>query len=153
MVVCYKCKKQCSSTEFYKNKTRPSGLSSCCKSCAKATTVKYYKRDPMRCKASTIRWQNKNRERIATTRIKRKYGLAPEEYYTLLLTQKNACAICLQSEKQTLRGKVVELSVDHDSITGRVRGLLCNACNTGIGKLQNDFILLHRASLYLEQHS
>ena len=51
------------------------------------------------------------------------------------------CVICGNNEK---------LVVDHDHKTGKVRGILCNNCNTGLGMLQDNPKLLLRAISYLK---
>jgi len=52
-----------------------------------------------------------------------KYKLNPEQYRALIQAQRGLCAICQQPN---------ELFVDHNHVTGRVRGLLCNACNVSM---------------------
>jgi hypothetical protein len=42
-----------------------------------------------------------------------------------------------------------KLHLDHDHVTGRVRGLLCNLCNTGLGALADNEDLFLRAISYL----
>lgn len=42
--------------------------------------------------------------------------------------------------------------VDHDHKTGRVRALLCQNCNVGIGHLKHDKEIAHRAVEYLTKH-
>ena len=73
---------------------------------------------------------------------RREYGLTEEEYNNMILSQNNLCAICNKPSDKTLH-------IDHDHATGMVRGLLCHNCNTGIGMLQEDLIILNRAIEYL----
>lgn len=75
-------------------------------------------------------------------RIKKNYDLSIEEYEELYESQSGACAICCK--------ELEVLYIDHDHITGDVRGLLCTNCNLGIGNLQDDPTLLRRAAIYLE---
>lgn len=84
--------------------------------------------------------------------LRKKYGITQEEYDALLLAQGGCCAICRKPETvYTGRGKGVSnrLCVDHDHVTGKVRGLLCNACNTSLGKMNDDPTLLVQALTYL----
>jgi len=73
--------------------------------------------------------------------LKRKYNITPEDYNTLYNKQQGKCAICGNSEEL--------LHVDHDHITGKVRGLLCLKCNRGIGFLNDDIKILQQAINYL----
>ena len=41
------------------------------------------------------------------------------------------------------------VAIDHNHVTGEIRGLLCNACNKGIGFLNDDIRLLKNAIKYL----
>jgi hypothetical protein len=84
--------------------------------------------------------------RALTTRL-RLYGLSEPDYVALLLSQQNACAICRQPCKRH-----DFLSIDHDHSTGSVRGLLCNACNTGLGMFQDDPARLHAAASYVSAY-
>jgi hypothetical protein len=71
----------------------------------------------------------------------RLYGLAAKEYEAMTVNQGGRCAICRRGD--------VRLGVDHDHLTGVVRGLLCNGCNAGMGGLQDSPDLLQRAIQYL----
>lgn len=78
--------------------------------------------------------------------IKRNYGLNPEQYDFLFQSQLGKCAICSKHQSEIKRA----LCVDHCHVTGKVRGLLCNFCNYGIGFLdRKDF--MDKASLYLQR--
>jgi Recombination endonuclease VII len=76
------------------------------------------------------------------------YGLTPEKYAELLFLQGGVCAIC--------RGVTADsraLHVDHDHSTGTVRGLLCEACNFGLGQFRDNVEFLREAIVYLERSS
>lgn len=78
----------------------------------------------------------------------KKFGLTIEQYDDINERQKGLCAICQKPE--TTKGKL-RLAVDHDHKTGIVRGLLCNTCNTALGKFYDDVDLLKSAIFYLEK--
>ncbi len=75
-----------------------------------------------------------------------RYGITLDEYNRLLAAQNHCCAICGKPESDYKRKN---LSVDHCHDTGKVRGLLCNQCNMGIGQLNDDYITTQRAAAYL----
>lgn len=58
----------------------------------------------------------------------------------------NTCGICGATESS---GGKKQLHVDHDHTTGKIRGLLCNHCNLGIGHFKDDTELLQAAIKYL----
>lgn len=72
------------------------------------------------------------------------YGLTEKEYNDLLDRQGHKCALCRKEKR---------LQVDHCHKTGKVRGLLCSSCNTGIGRLGDDVDGLKAAIAYLEGRS
>lgn len=78
--------------------------------------------------------------------MKREWGLGLEEYHRMLADQGGCCGICGGFDPKG-RGRFI---VDHDHKTGKVRGLLCNDCNLGLGKLGDNVELLRRAVAYLE---
>ncbi len=65
-------------------------------------------------------------------RLRSRYGLTQERYLSMIEAQKNLCAICGQPERRSIRGEPAPLCIDHDHTTGRVRGLLCHACNIAL---------------------
>ena len=73
-----------------------------------------------------------------------KYGITYAEYNLMLRKQHYKCKICKIPE-----GKKA-LSVDHNHITGKVRGLLCNNCNSLLGYAKDNPIILQLAIDYLE---
>lgn len=81
-------------------------------------------------------------------------GLTEEQYENLRSSQQNRCAICERPERRKSRnGRVMSLAVDHDHGTGRIRELLCHACNLGIGNFEENMTFLQNAIYYLKKHS
>lgn len=76
-------------------------------------------------------------------KLKAKYGITLLEYEDMLLAQSNKCAICLGD------AKTETMCVDHCHVTGRVRGLLCNNCNTALGCLKDNADACQAAANYL----
>lgn len=100
-----------------------------------------------------INWRKNYPEKYKESELKKSFGITLDIYKALLKAQKNRCAICEREETAMLHGKVKKLAVDHDHKTGAIRGLLCSACNTALGKFQDNKELLLKAALYLEEHS
>src|SRR6266496_2487695 len=71
------------------------------------------------------------------------YGLTPEEFDTLLASQDGRCAICRSETPKSRRNGT--WCVDHDHETGRIRGLLCTACNRALGLFGDDLVVLEAA--------
>ena len=62
----------------------------------------------------------------------RRCGLGFDYFREMLRVQGGLCAICTIAMKP---GK--ETHIDHDHVTGDVRGLLCNKCNWAVGHAEN----------------
>ena len=56
------------------------------------------------------------------------------------------CEICRRTMGKSGRMRMI---LDHDHKTGKLRGLICNDCNTSIGKFNDDPKLLMRGFWYL----
>jgi len=81
------------------------------------------------------------------------FGIGLREYGQMLVAQGGKCAICRQEETEIRAGTVKALAVDHDHKTDQVRGLLCVACNTGLGKFGDDPVRLRAAAAYIESYA
>jgi Recombination endonuclease VII len=78
--------------------------------------------------------------------LRRKYGLTADQFDAMLARQGGGCAICGRTKD---RGR--SLAVDHDAVTGALRGILCQNCNRAIGQLGHDPDRLRKATRYLER--
>ena len=86
--------------------------------------------------------------------FKIRYGLDQAAYTKMFERQNGLCLICDKPET-SLNQHTHEprlLSVDHCHQTGRVRGLLCKRCNTGIGAFEESPDLLKAAIRYVRRH-
>lgn len=99
-------------------------------------------------RAYNTAWAKKHRtpEIVRKRALKHNYGLTPEEYDAKLQSQNGVCVLCSSPPKRT------QLHVDHDHLTGTVRGLLCSNCNTGIGLLKDDPDRLVGAAEYIRSY-
>jgi hypothetical protein len=76
-------------------------------------------------------------------RIKYKYGITREEYEKMILDQNGLCGVC---------GVLMRVpNVDHCHETGKVRGLLCVHCNSGLGSFSDDVNIMRQAIKYLDK--
>lgn len=119
--------------------------------------------------AYAVRWRKANKERVdenirrrraanperwklrfRNAKLKQNYGITQADYDRMLTEQNGVCAICGGLQNKAYPWK---LSVDHDKTTGRIRGLLCSACNQGIGSLRHSLQILRNAIAYLEKHA
>jgi hypothetical protein len=83
----------------------------------------------------------------ARSRSLRKYGLTLLDYDEMVKAQDGRCRICGTTESG-VAGEV--WAVDHNHVTLRVRALLCNDCNAGLGFFDDDPARLREAAHYLE---
>ena len=135
MLKCSKCGVEKPLSDFYVNRKTGKPKGQRCKKCISDSNGEY---------------QRKNRERSTEMqrawRFKKKYGVTLDDYDRLLQAQGGRCAIC----GGVSRGRSERFHVDHCHKTGRVRGLLCNPCNRGLGLLADNPELIDKAAAYIE---
>lgn len=78
----------------------------------------------------------------------RRRGLTVADYERMLAAQRGRCAIC---RRQDPRGNG-RWHIDHDHVTGQVRGLLCSNCNLALGYLGDDPDVIRAAATYVAKH-
>lgn len=128
---CTRCNETKPLQAFSKHSTCRMGRHSQCKQCVNTAFRRRYAGN------------EELREACRRRQYKSRYGLTYEEYERLLA--KAECGVC--GATSSARGK---LCVDHDHVSGRVRGFLCTECNLAIGYLKDDPALMRRAIEYLE---
>jgi len=121
-------------SDFHRRRDISTGRMSACKVCIKRKSR-----------------NDKEQGRIRNAELKRKYNIGLNEYLEMFNEQDGKCLICGANES-TVRGEstTLSLSVDHNHDTGKIRGLLCQKCNSLIGMAKDDVGILARAIRYLE---
>jgi hypothetical protein len=133
--VCRECHLRQSITEFFWTTSEHKYRKRVCKTCTKIVNKTWVQSNRSKARANGFRWK-----------LKTAYGLTEADYDAMLLFQEGRCKICQREFSEDRR---LVPHVDHDHATGRVRGILCFTCNTGLGKFSDDAKLLQRAIDYL----
>jgi len=136
--ICKECGEEKPLNRFHMNKTYKDGHINKCKNCVYEYDKKY-------------RADNYDRKRCV--KLQNRYGITLEQYDQMFDEQSGVCAICGNAEDVTdpRSGAVLRLSVDHNHETGKVRGLLCQRCNKGLGLFKDNTNSLLDAIKYLER--
>lgn len=130
MKTCSKCQVEKPLEDFYFVR-RTQARTAACKRCTCEGAKKWREANPQLF-----------RDAIRKNQLLKKYGVTVEEYETIRESQGGGCALCGATPAGNLH-------VDHDHETGRVRGLLCRPCNTGLGLLRESAELLLKAAAYI----
>jgi hypothetical protein len=133
---CVKCKVPKPLNEFHRKKSSKNGHRHYCKTCGNEYAKNRY--------AANQEFRM----------MKRNYGLknnkkiSLNEYNIKFAEQYGKCAICGKHQTEFKEA----LAIDHDHITGNIRGLICRKCNLGIGNFNDSIENLKSAISYLEKY-
>jgi hypothetical protein len=117
---------------FRRNKTGVHGRDGLCKACDNQRHKAVKAKDP-------AKWLESKRDAY----YRSKYGIKLQDKINMI--ERGAdCEIC-----GCKLSNVRTAAIDHSHAKGHVRGLLCNKCNTGLGKFNDDLDLLDKAMKYL----
>lgn len=140
---CSKCKIDKPLGDFYKDSHNNDKLTGQCKNCRKEHRKQFYYNSPI------------YRKNVRTSSLRKKFNITHEEFLEISESQNNLCAICGQPPKKSknrIFGDFAFLDVDHDHKTGKIRKLLCNSCNKGLGCFRDNVEVLTKAREYLIEH-
>lgn len=104
----------------------------------------YYRKNKDRLDEYRRNYAKANPEKELDWRLKGDFGIGLDEYMELLEKQGGICAICSRDDR-----KIV---IDHDHLTGKIRGLLCIRCNVALGTFGDTAEGVERALNYLREH-
>lgn len=149
MKKCTKCMEDKPLVDFYIHPNTKDGRQSNCKACKMTTSsVQYLNCDKTeRNKTRKEQYHNdtsgqKNRQ------LKSQYGITLEQYNQMFSDQNGCCKICNIHQSELKR----KLFIDHCHKTGKVRGLLCVQCNSGLGFFKDELELFESAIQYLKDN-
>lgn len=152
MKTCAKCKRELEESCFNKRKETLDGLRYTCKECEHTAYKKWKESNPEKAKERWRMASNRYHGKDPATRnLKcriRRVNMTESEYFKILESQKGRCKICGIEEKYTSKKR---LHIDHNHSTGKIRGLLCSNCNTALGLMKDDVLILKSAIQYLCQ--
>jgi hypothetical protein len=103
-----------------------------CKECQRNTRKKY-----------SINNYNPQKEYLR--KATQMYKITEKEYTSLYKKSNGCCFVCKIPENNFKR----RLHLDHDHLTGKVRGLLCKNCNNALGNVKDSKEILKRLIEYL----
>jgi hypothetical protein len=144
---CSKCKAVKPVAEFHRYNDPTAAINGWryhtrCKSCSNAAAQQYGQDNRPRRNDRLKRWRKSNpdaaRAKDQRARV-RAYGIEPADVERMTAEQDGKCALCRRKKR---------LVIDHCHRTGRVRGLLCHQCNTGLGWIEGNPDVLARIAGY-----
>jgi hypothetical protein len=151
-------------TEFHRASGTRDGYRGECKSCFRTQQNARYAADPTPSIERVKAWQKANPDKVRASKdrrkadgrtrltnrkshLMRKYGLTLGQYEAMLEAQGGVCAICGRPPRDD-----ISLHVDHDHVSGALRGLLCFLCNNSVGDLAEDPERARALARYLDDH-
>lgn len=152
MKICSTCKIEQDLSSFNKDMSRKDKLHSICKSChskrnkARRLDPTFREKYLAQGKLFRLNYPDKYKASVRNSVLFAKYGIRQSDYEAMLAKQNGACAICCSTESRGYG----RFHVDHCHTTGKIRGLLCQGCNTSLGKFKDNIQHLRAAILYLE---
>ena len=141
MKICSSCKKQKQFEDFRRDNRKKDKSTAKCKECLRKNEHSRYRLNDL------------TRKSNRSLQLQKTYGMSYEEFHNLYEQQLGCCAICKTSLVLlgTTETKYKVACVDHNHITGKVRGLLCNKCNRALGLFKDNITILKLAAEYLEK--
>jgi hypothetical protein len=158
MKVCRRCNKQKQKSEF-----RPAKhgiLQSWCKQCEADYQREIYANNPSKQRARRSRYMERYRDKYNASRRSnrrnshiaesaRKYKTTKVDIENLLRIRN--CEICRKAIAFGSKNVHLRPNIDHNHITGKLRGLLCGYCNNLLGRCDDNVVILNRAIKYLNE--
>lgn len=123
-----------------------------CKSCVSEIRAARYKTSPIEQREKKAQYRAANPEKIRDTKLRQAYGVGIIYYDAKLKEQGGVCASCGRCRKDTWRGKLVAMPLDHNHLTKQPRGVLCSKCNRALGLVEENIDILLGLIEYIKKY-
>lgn len=135
---CSECSENLSVKCYPKNRSAKDGLSPLCRPCNNAKTKL---------------WRAENPDVARSSDLKKKYGITLEDKRKIFAKQGSRCAACGSLDSKAKYPGEHGWPLDHNHVTGKIRGILCQPCNTTLGYSEESIERLQSLINYLRRHS
>lgn len=135
---CAECVRQNSLKKYWKDPEKP-----------RTYSANYRVRNHDKVKATQREWSKKYPDRARAAKLRSNFGITPAQWDEIFTRQGSCCAIC----KATESNHKSDWHTDHCHTSGKVRGVLCHHCNTGLGLSRDSIPILKSMIAYLERHA
>ncbi len=159
---CATCREHKPISEFSKRKRitsqgEVSYFRSACRPCEAVAGREWRLLNPIKSRKATTRWRENNQEKVSRQdrnhHFQRSFGLTIEDVDRMIEQQEGKCAN-IGCRRTLSRGRKTDSAhLDHDHKTGKVRAVLCQACNVALGRLREDPNVIAGLLEYLREHA
>jgi len=146
---CSVCHKEKDIEEFAQDKNRKDGHVCTCKECYNIRSRKNWHKYKEKDNKRKREYHRKHPEQARSRHLHCRYGITLDDYNNIFKEQNGRCAICGRHQME-LKNK---LYIDHNHVTGAIRGLLCSKCNSVIGLVFEDVNILKEVICYLKNRN
>jgi hypothetical protein len=145
---CFKCNETKIITKFYTHNGMKDGYLNKCIICTRKDSTIRARKPEIKANRPHKKEYQQRRTWHRFYALKKNHGITEEQYLLMLENQNKVCKIC--KNPQHMKNRL--LYVDHDHLPGKVRGLLCQKCNSAIGMFNDSLDALQEAIKYLQEN-
>lgn len=146
--ICSKCKKEKTLFKFSKDGSKQDGLNTWCRMCKRKSFNQYYNKNKRKVKIKCEEYRKNHIKERRQLQLMYSYKITLADYNEMFNNQNGCCAICEKHQLELNK----KLCVDHNHKTGKVRGLLCDSCNRGMGQFYESIKNLKSVIKYLRNN-
>ena len=129
-----------------KDSANKQGCPTCAFECRKGYLKNWHQSDSAKTSKKKYNSRPENKSKRANEHLLEKYGITLEQKRQMIDNQCGKCFLCPHTFKN-----VSDAHVDHNHKTGKVRKLLCGACNKALGYIKENFDTAINLAKYIQE--